>query len=159
MQPIVSSVAGLWFSVPGKSNSNRLENLFEAGGFVAGVGLAIPLILIAFPIQSPDVIAKNGQQLKDLGLLRWEDGKNHQLPQDFADMLGWRDIAFLVDEAYDKVRDKKHTMVLCDNYGQAGAVNYYSVNKGIMQFLLMRITSTGCDWIGLLKCDFSNRGG
>ncbi|KKX47100.1 hypothetical protein L950_0228290 [Sphingobacterium sp. IITKGP-BTPF85] len=26
-------------------------------------------------------------------MLTWEDGKEHQLPQDFADMLGWKELA------------------------------------------------------------------
>jgi hypothetical protein len=99
--------------------------------FLIVVALSVPFILIAFPINSPAAIAKDAQRFRDLGLLRWEDGKDHHLPQDFADMLGWREIAFLADKAYDQVKDKEHTLVLCDNYGQAGAVNYYSVNRNI----------------------------
>jgi hypothetical protein len=26
-------------------------------------------------------------------MLRWEDGKNHNLPQDFAEMPGWKEMA------------------------------------------------------------------
>src|SRR5690606_25673866 len=61
-----------------------------------------------------------------LGLLRWEDGKDHRLPQDFADMLGWRELAAKVDRIYAQLASDQPTLVLCDNYGQAGAINYYS---------------------------------
>ena len=71
-------------------------------------------------------MADNPQRYKDLGLLRWEDGKDHALPQDFADMLGWKELAAKVDATYENLDDKSNTVVLCDNYGQAGAINYYS---------------------------------
>ncbi|GEO22629.1 hypothetical protein CQA01_31630 [Cyclobacterium qasimii] len=61
-------------------------------------------------------------------MLRWEDGKDHTLPQDFADMLGWKELAQKVDAIYRdlELKDPNQTLVLCDNYGQAGAINYYS---------------------------------
>ena len=61
-----------------------------------------------------------------LGLNRWEDGKVHPIPQDFADMLGWSELAHLVDSAYMLMPKEGRTMILCGNYGEAGAINYYS---------------------------------
>lgn len=95
------------------------------------LGMFIPFFMVAFPIKSPAEIAQNSAPYKKLGLLRWEDGKNHALPQDFADMLGWRELAAKVDAEYAKISDKQHTLVLCDNYGQAGAINFYSKFKNI----------------------------
>jgi hypothetical protein len=91
----------------------------------------IPVFNVAFPTKSPAEIVRNPTAYKQLGLLRWEDGKDHDLPQDFADMLGWKELAQKVDMEYSKIKDKKHTIVLCDNYGQAGAINYYSQFKDI----------------------------
>ncbi|MCF0062538.1 glycosyltransferase family 39 protein [Dyadobacter chenwenxiniae] len=95
------------------------------------LALFIPIFRVAFPIRSPSEIAKNAKPYQKLGLLRWEDGKDHELPQDFADMLGWKELAQKVDAEYAKIDDKKHTVVLCDNYGQAGAINYYSRYKDL----------------------------
>ena len=53
------------------------------------------------------------------------------MPQDFADMLDWSDLARKTDTAYAELTDKIHTLVLCDNYGEAGAINYYSKFKNI----------------------------
>lgn len=89
---------------------------------------SIILFKVGFPTISPEEMSENSQRYKDLGLLRWEDGKDHALPQDFADMLGWKELAEKVDATYEKLDDKSHTLVLCDNYGQAGAINYYSKN-------------------------------
>jgi hypothetical protein len=98
------------------------------------VFIAIPVLLymffftIFFSNQSPEYIVKNTKEYKDLGLLRWEDGKDHSLPQDNADMLGWKELACIVDSIYSTFPKNEQTLILCDNYGQAGAINYYAKN-------------------------------
>ncbi|MDX2130338.1 MAG: glycosyltransferase family 39 protein [Chloroherpetonaceae bacterium] len=94
--------------------------------------VSIPIICysllfdIAFSIKSPKHYIANSDKYKALGLLRWEDGKDHSLPQDFADMLGWKELAYKVDSIYSSLPNRENTLILCDNYGQAGAINYYS---------------------------------
>lgn len=90
------------------------------------VALFIPLFRIGFPNKTPQQIISDPEAYKRLGMLRWEDGKDHKLPQDFADMLGWRELAAKVDAAYKALPADEATIVLCDNYGQAGAINYYT---------------------------------
>ncbi len=90
----------------------------------------IPMYNLAFPNKSPEYIVQHPEKYKKLGMLRWEDGKDHALPQDFADMLGWKELARKTDSVYDLFPKSENTLVLCDNYGQAGAINYYS-KKGI----------------------------
>lgn len=91
--------------------------------------LFIPISKVAFPNKSPQYIVKHPESYQKLGLLRWEDGKDHALPQDFADMLGWKELAQKVDRSYAALPDRELTLVLCDNYGQAGAINYYTKQK------------------------------
>ncbi|CAM4013760.1 Dolichyl-phosphate-mannose-protein mannosyltransferase [Pedobacter westerhofensis] len=99
--------------------------------------LALPLVLYAllfhvyYSIEDPEIIIKNKNKYRSLGLLRWEDGRNHQLPQDFADMLGWKELARKAERAYHLMPKGSQTIVLCDNYGQAGAINYYVKDKSI----------------------------
>ena len=93
--------------------------------------LFIPMRKLAFPIKSPaEIVAANSKQQK-IGMHRWEDGKDHPISQDFADMQGWKELAAIVDSAYSSIPDKEHTLVRCDNYGQTGAINYYSSFPGI----------------------------
>ncbi|MEJ5963538.1 glycosyltransferase family 39 protein [Pedobacter immunditicola] len=114
-----------------------LDYLLSSGWkvYLKPVAIVIPLLLfvpvlkIAFPIYPPAEIAAQRDLYQKFGMLRWEDGKDHELPQDFADMLGWKELAHKVDLAYSQVKDKKHTLVICDNYGLAGAINYYSKHK------------------------------
>jgi len=100
----------------------------------------IPIFNVAFPNKSPDYIFQHSENYKKFGLLRWEDGKEHLLPQDFADMLGWKELAFKVDSVYSNLPNKSSTLVLCDNYGQAGAINYYTKQK-------IRAVSFSADYI------------
>ncbi|HVZ97944.1 MAG TPA: glycosyltransferase family 39 protein [Chitinophagaceae bacterium] len=88
--------------------------------------LILPLVL---PISKPEKLAHYYQVMhfEKSGTLRWEDLQNHPLPQDFADMLGWEEMAQKAAAAYDSLNDtdKAHTFLFCDNYGEAGALNYY----------------------------------
>lgn len=105
------------------------------------------LLLNIISIKEPNYYIENRSKFQELGMLRWEDGKDHALPQDFADMLGWRELAEKVDIAYNKLSNKEQTIIVCDNYGQAGAINYYSKNKNI------KAVSFNADYINWFKLD------
>jgi hypothetical protein len=109
--------------------------------------LFIPIYNVAFPNKSPEYITQHPGNYKKLGMLRWEDGKDHLLPQDFADMLGWKELAIKVDSIYAEMPDPAHTLILCDNYGQAGAINYYTTNKNIVA------SSFSADYVNWLDLD------
>ncbi|WP_257666731.1 glycosyltransferase family 39 protein [Parapedobacter tibetensis] len=110
------------------------------------ISFFIPMYNVAFPNKHPEYILRNQEKYKALGLLRWEDGKDHPLPQDFADMLGWKELAYKVDKVYSEIPAPEKTLVLCDNYGQAGAINHYT-KKGI------RAVSFNGDYINWFNLD------
>jgi hypothetical protein len=91
--------------------------------------LFIPVVKRSFPIYPPAELEL--EALRSGKMHSWEDGKQHALEQDFADMLGWKELAHKVEIAYATVPDKRHTLILCDNYGQAGAINFYCRIKGL----------------------------
>ncbi|OAQ41573.1 hypothetical protein A5893_00195 [Pedobacter psychrophilus] len=95
---------------------------------VANILLIVVFAQNLLPISSPAEIVAHKNVGEKLGAHRWEDGKEHPLPQDFADMLGWKEMASKADAAFSKipVQERKNTLVICDNYGQTGAINYYS---------------------------------
>lgn len=84
---------------------------------------------VALPVAKPAALAgyykKSG--IENTGALKWEDLKNHPLPQDFADMLGWEEMTQKAAKAYEGLdsNEKKNTILFCDNYGEAGALNFY----------------------------------
>jgi len=93
--------------------------------FVFGIAF-IPILL---PVAKPEALANYYKVMhtEKAGVLKWEDLQNHLLPQDFADMLGWEDMTQKMAKAYNTLdsSEKAHTLLFCDNYGEAGAVNYY----------------------------------
>lgn len=111
--------------------ANGWKRYLKPVAIILVLALFIPMLLLAFPTKSPEEIERNNSAYKKFGLLRWEDGKDHSLPQDFADMTGWSDLAKKVDSVYALLPNKENTLVLCDNYGEAGAINYYSKFKNI----------------------------
>ncbi len=108
----------------------------------------IPMYNLAFPNKSPEYIVKHPEKYKKLDMLRWEDGKDHALPQDFADMLGWKELARKTDSVYATLPNQDKTLVLCDNYGQAGAINYYT-KKGI------KAVSFNADYVNWFNLDIT----
>jgi hypothetical protein len=56
---------------------------------------------------------------------RWEEGRIHALPQDYADMLGWDELYKLVEKACDTVKNRSSIMIYAENYGEAGSIDHY----------------------------------
>jgi hypothetical protein len=88
--------------------------------------LTIPVVPIGIPVFKTKGLVSYFKDLEvnykiDIGR-RWEDGSIHSLPQDYADMLGWEELASLANKAYQLVPDKKSCFIYGENYGQAGAI-------------------------------------
>jgi hypothetical protein len=69
------------------------------------------------------------------GAFRWEDGGYHDIPQDMADMTGWKEIGEKVRDIYlgmDK-ENRNNCDIFCYHYGQAGAIMFYGKNNNIPQ--------------------------
>ncbi len=93
---------------------------------------AMPLIM---PIAKPEVLARYYQRtgLNKTGSFKWEDQQMHPLPQDFADMMGWKEMALKTGAVYNSLPpdEKAKTFVYCRGYFSAGALNYYRKNANL----------------------------
>lgn len=138
-----------------------LEQLLNQGWkfYLRPILLGIPVLVIVavfnvtVPVLSPEEIVENPTLFKELGLLRWEDGRDHEIPQDFADMLGWKELGGLVDQAFERVEQKDKTLIHCDNYGQAGAINFYSQEK---QGEALSLSADYINWYPLEQMEIRN---
>lgn len=116
--------------------------LLAAGGFVMEryfnrkLSAAIVLITILFSVQGAplELPVASFERLKVICdpktsyfPQRWEDGKIHPIPQDYADMTGWKELAGIVSKAYNTLdsADRKKCTIYADNYGLASAVLFY----------------------------------
>ncbi len=128
LYPVLFSFGAIF--IEAKTNSGWARKFRYVLAFIP-ILVLIPVCELIFPLLSPPEIKARNEKFAALGLLRWEDGKNHDLPQDFADMLGWKELAAEVDKVYSSIPEKEKTLVFCDNYGQAGAINFYSKHKSL----------------------------
>jgi len=66
---------------------------------------------------------------------RWEDGVYHDIPQDMADMTGWKEMGQKVGDIYLSLgqENRNNCNIYCYNYGQAGAVMFYGKEINIPQ--------------------------
>ncbi len=101
---------------------------------------------VAFPNKNPKHFIDHPEKYKEIGMLRWEDGLDHDLPQDYADMLGWKELAQKVESVYDQLPNQNQTIIICDNYGQAGAINYYTKHG-------LRAVTFSADYINWFELD------
>ncbi|MHB1178580.1 MAG: ArnT family glycosyltransferase [Daejeonella sp.] len=128
--------------------------LFAAGGIclqkVLG-GIAAPLryavvtlllapSLILIPIVIPILPFRSTLQFFEFttgsGLkfpVEWEDQNSHATTQDYADMLGWEEMAILAKKAYQNIPGEEwsQTTLIAGNYGQAGAIQHYNKKYGL----------------------------
>jgi hypothetical protein len=93
------------------------------------ITLTIPFIPLLLPIWKPEKLAAfyKENKIDKTGLLKWEDQRDHALPQDFADMLGWKELTQKSEAFFNSLPDsaKANTFINCENYGQAGAFKFY----------------------------------
>jgi hypothetical protein len=100
---------------------------YAMGAFAVVTGtLAIPLLL---PVSEPQPLTRYYEAIGSYkaGDFKWEDLKSHPLPQDFADMMGWRELTEATSKAYLSLPDsiKRKTLIIGADYSYAGALNFY----------------------------------
>ena len=63
----------------------------------------------------------------------WEDHKLHPTTQDYGDMLGWDELTKKVADTYNSLtpEQQKNTIIIADNYGEAGAIHHYGYLYGL----------------------------
>jgi len=125
--PMLLAAGGVWLQ---RISMERIWLRWVAVALI--LFLSIPFIPVLLPMQPPQKMAVSNKKFKldQLGLLKWEDLQNHPLQQDFADMIGWRELAGKAETFYHSLPDtaRNNTIVYCRNYGQAGALKYYASN-------------------------------
>lgn len=97
----------------------------------SAIVVMVPVMLfmlpIGVPLLAPDAMARYAQRLGLSAAVRTNRGEILPLPQDYADMLGWRAQAEAVAAVYDSLppADRDRVIIAADNYGEAGALAMY----------------------------------
>lgn len=108
---------------------NKTFKYITIGFIVLNAWLMLPFSL---PIYSLEKVAEISKQTAPF-TNRWEDGEIHNLPQDYADMTGWKELANLVIDTYNSLPDtsKAGCIIYAEEYGTAGAILFYGEELGV----------------------------
>lgn len=129
--PTLMAFGGIWLAT---LTENKRWKWLQVAAPLVILFLCWRVLPMVLPYRSPEKLAAYYQQHKiSKPALVWEDHKEHPLPQDFADMLGWKEMAEKTARIYQSLPDsvKKQTMVYGDNYGLAGALGFYGKKMGL----------------------------
>ncbi|HEY8313030.1 MAG TPA: glycosyltransferase family 39 protein [Candidatus Baltobacteraceae bacterium] len=88
---------------------------------------ALVLLPLAMPLLPVPTIVAYALALHLEGSIESEHHKQGQLPQDFADMHGWPQLAAAVAGVYDALppADRKKAAIITENYGEAAAIDFF----------------------------------
>ena len=114
------AIAPLWQRARGKA----VIGIFAVAGIAASAAVA-PITL---PILPP---ARVATYMRAIGFAPQQQERSFagtELPQQFADQLGWHDFAAQVETAWAKipVAERGRTAILVENYGEAAALDLYT---------------------------------
>jgi len=91
--------------------------------------ILFPIVLPVLPLNTTVALFRymNDHTTALRSAVTWEDHKMHATTQDYADMLGWDEMAAIVAKAWQSLTpdQQKHTQIFADNYGEAGALHHY----------------------------------
>jgi hypothetical protein len=111
--------------------SGRIWMRFVIAALV--IGLTVPFIPIVLPTKSPEKLAAFYKEkgVDKIGQLKWEDQRDHELPQDFADMLGWKEVTEKTERFFNSLPDsaRNSSAIYCRHYGFAGSLKFYGQGK------------------------------
>jgi 4-amino-4-deoxy-L-arabinose transferase-like glycosyltransferase len=120
---------------------NRLQRVWSRSGLLLVIlALSVPLVPVGIPVMPAEKLVPYFQWLsKDVGLeaaVRWERGNLEALPQDYADMLGWDELAGFTRQAILEAGAPGTWFVYAENYGEAGAAEQLTPYKrpGVVSF-------------------------
>ncbi len=111
------------------------------------LGFLIPILIVwgiavlpfGVPILPPAPMARYAAAVGIKAAVTTNSGTQLALPQDYADMLGWKEQVAAVARAWKQLpaAQRAQTMLIARNYGEAGALEFYGPQYGLRQRILM----------------------
>jgi hypothetical protein len=98
----------------------------------AVIVMGLLLTAIALPILSPENLVAYMKAVH-FEPPRTETSHTATLPQHFADRFGWKEMVRSMARAYYSLPsdDQKRAAIFCQNYGQAGAIDFFGTKYGL----------------------------
>lgn len=99
--------------------------------WVAVVGYGLVALPLGLPFLPPEPMSRYAAALSVTGAVTTNVGERLELPQDYADMLGWDELAAATEAAWRALpaADRSRAVILATNYGRAGAIDYFASDQ------------------------------
>ncbi|WP_214070259.1 glycosyltransferase family 39 protein [Mucilaginibacter sp. dw_454] len=108
--------------------------------------ILLPMLLPVLPFNSTLAVFNYVGNHTDIFkfAVTWEDQQVHPLTQDYADMLGWDEMAQKVAKAYYNLtpEQRKNTQIYADNYGEASAIHHFGKQYNLPEIISLNSSFT-----------------
>lgn len=130
-----ATIAFRWTRHLAGDGRRTLASSVKAALFATIAAWAILTFPLGIPVLRPPSMARYAAALGATEAVRTNTGEVLDLPQDYADMLGWKHLVAAVAAAYHALpaADRSRVVVLATNYGEAGAIDYYGPDMGLIK--------------------------
>ena len=127
--PMIFSAGAVWFESVTQRRLWVWAKPALALGIVAVAGIYLPTILPVLSV--PHFLAY--EHALGIEQPKFEHSKEGVLPQLYADMFGWEDIAQRVAAYYHTLppEEQQKTAIFANNYGDAGAIDFFGPRYGL----------------------------
>jgi 4-amino-4-deoxy-L-arabinose transferase-like glycosyltransferase len=104
-----------------------------AGAVLVLGGVLLPYAMPVLPLPLFLTFQARLQRLLPLDATKTENVKMGQLPQDWADMQGWPELADAVARVYRALPpdERRKAAIFADNYGEAAAIDFFGAPLGL----------------------------
>ena len=139
--PILLGAGGVLLERVSHARYGPLLRWGTAGALVLTMAALLP---IGVPILPPPAMAAYARAIGATAALRTNTGEAEQLPQDYADMIGWEQQVRAVADVYRALppEDRGRTVLVAANYGEAGALDFFGPRYGLPRV----VSPTGSFW-------------
>lgn len=139
-----AAAIGAWAERARAAHRASLAVIVQAAAVVLVVAYGALSLPLGLPIVPPAPMARYAATLGVTAAVKNNQGEVLSLPQDYADMLGWEAQVAAVARVYRALpdSDRSRVVILAENYGEAGAIDYYGPKYGLPS----AVAPTGSYW-------------
>lgn len=116
-----------------QTGSGRMAGALRSAMIILLVAVGLPTIPFGLPIVPPPQMAQYTRTLGMTAAVKTNHATVLSLPQDYADMLGWKERVEELARIYRTLTpaQRADAIILAGNYGEAGAVDFYGPHLGL----------------------------
>lgn len=124
------------FGMGGYAISKYYNTFFKVITIIVMVFISWSMLPFSLPIYSFEKVEEISVKTAPF-TNRWEDGQIHSIPQDYADMSCWNELANIVINTYNSLpnESKGNCSIYAEQYCTAGAISFYGKKYGLPEVI------------------------